>query len=193
VGAAGDSGGRRITWGEGTWRGSASGRSGAVEIRQQGELAGRQAVDDQQNQAEVDDTTDPMDKEATEALPATQLEIDHRHFRLRGIRTRQLVGRQTKATQYRVVWGEHPNRSDSWVNEDDVQISMSRLPCERSSQDLVPQVERDVVRVHHIRSSRRSKCKKIFEYLVDELSTWITEDQLRISLSPTLLAGLKGK
>jgi hypothetical protein len=68
---------------------------------------------------------------------------------------------------------------------------MSRLPCERSSQDLVPQVGRDVVRVHHIRSSRRSKCKKIFEYLVDELSTWITEDQLRISLSPTLLAGLK--
>ncbi|KAH7418667.1 hypothetical protein BKA64DRAFT_701183 [Cadophora sp. MPI-SDFR-AT-0126] len=112
-----------------------------------------------------------MDKEATEALPATQLEIDHRHFRLRGIRTRQLVGRQTKATQYRVVWGEHPNRYDSWVNEDDVQISMPRLPCELSSQDLVPQVEMDVVRVYHIRSSRRSKCKKIFD--------------------PTLLAGLK--
>ena len=70
---------------------------------------------------------------------------------------------------------------------------MPRLPCERSSQDLLSQVERDVVRFHHLRSSRRSKCKKIFEYLVDELSTWITEDQLRISLSPTLLAGLKGK
>ncbi len=29
------------------------------------------AVGDQQNQAEVDDTDDPMDKEATEALPTT--------------------------------------------------------------------------------------------------------------------------
>jgi hypothetical protein len=71
------------------------------------------AVGDQQNQAEVDDTDDPMDKEATEALPTTQLEIDNHHFRLRGIRTQQLAGRQTKTTQYRVVWGEHPNRSDS--------------------------------------------------------------------------------
>jgi hypothetical protein len=58
-------------------------------------------VGDQQNQA-VDNTTDPMDKEATEDLPATQLEIDHRHFRLREIRIRRL-GRQTKTTQYRVV------------------------------------------------------------------------------------------
>ncbi|KAG4438643.1 hypothetical protein IFR05_005887 [Cadophora sp. M221] len=88
------------------------------------------AVGDQQNQAEVDDTDDPMDKEATEALPATQLEIDKHRFRLRGIRA-QPPGRQTKTTQYRVVWGEHPNGSDSWVNEDDVQILMIRLPCER--------------------------------------------------------------
>jgi hypothetical protein len=50
--------------------------AGGVEIRQQGELAGWPAVGDQQNQAEVGDTDDPMDKEATEALPATQLEID---------------------------------------------------------------------------------------------------------------------
>ncbi|KAJ2896399.1 hypothetical protein MKZ38_005583 [Zalerion maritima] len=134
-----------------------------------GQLAGRPAVSDQQNLAEADDTTDPMDKEATEALPATQLEIDHRHFRLHEIHTRRLLGRQTKTAQYRVT--------------------MPRLPCERSSQDLLSQVERDVVRVHHLRS--RSKCKKVFEYLVDELSTWITEDQPRISLSPTLLAGLK--
>jgi Ni/Co efflux regulator RcnB len=107
--------------------------AGGVETRQQGELAGRIALGDQQNQAEVDDTDDPMDKEATEALPAMQLEIDNHHFRLRGIRTQQLARRQTKTTQYRVVWGEHPNRSDSWVNEDDVLISILRLPCERSS------------------------------------------------------------
>jgi hypothetical protein len=86
-------------------------------------------VGDQQNQAEVDDTDDPMDKEATEALPATPLEIDKHRFRLRGIRAQQPPGRQTKTTQYRVVWGEHPNGSDSWVNEDDVQILMPRLPC----------------------------------------------------------------
>jgi hypothetical protein len=134
-----------------------------------------------------------MDKEATEALPATQLEIDNHHFRLRGIRTQQLAGRLTKTTQYRVVWGEYPNRSDSWVNEDNVRISMLRLPCERSSQDLVPQVKRDVMQVHHIRYSRRGKGKKIFEYFVNELSTWVIEDQLRISLSPMLLAGLKCK
>ena len=92
-----------------------------------GQLAGRPAVSDQQNLAEVDDTTDPMDKEATEALPATQLEIDNHHFRLRGIRTQQLAGRRTKTTQYRVVLGNHPNRSDSWVNEDDVQIHQASL------------------------------------------------------------------
>ena len=70
-------------------------------------------------------------------------------------------------------------------------MSMLRLPCERSSQDLVPPVERDVMRVHRMRYDRRSKGKKIFEYLVDK-SRWITEDQLRISLSPILVAELKG-
>jgi hypothetical protein len=89
--------------------------AGGVEIRQQGELAGWPAVGDQQNQAEVDDTDNPMDKEVTEALPAKQLEIDNHHFRLRGIRTQQLAGRQTKTTQYRVAWGEHPNRSAGLV------------------------------------------------------------------------------
>jgi hypothetical protein len=41
-----------------------------------------------------------MDKEAIEALPATQLEIDKHRFRLRGIRIQQLPGRQTMTTQY---------------------------------------------------------------------------------------------
>jgi hypothetical protein len=65
-------------------------------------------------------------------------------------------------------------------------------PCERFFQDLVPQVERDVTRVHRIRYNRSSKGTKFFQYLVNELSTWITEDQLRISLSPMLAAKLKG-
>jgi hypothetical protein len=64
-------------------------------------------------------------------------------------------------------------------------------PYERSSQDLVPPVERDVMRVHRMRYNRCSQGKKIFEYLVDK-SRWITEDQLRISLSPMLVAELKG-
>ena len=38
------------------------GEAGGVEMRQQKELAGRPALGDQQNQAEVDDTDDPMDK-----------------------------------------------------------------------------------------------------------------------------------
>ena len=85
------------------------GEAGRVEIQQQEEFMeqnkelGRPALGDQQNLAEVDDTDDPIDKEATEALPATQLEIDKHRFRLRGIRTRQLAGRQTKTIQYRVV------------------------------------------------------------------------------------------
>jgi hypothetical protein len=49
------------------------------------------------------------------------------------------------------------------------------------------------MQVHRMRCSRRSKGKKIFEYLVGELSTWITEDQLRISLSSTLLSELRVK
>ena len=53
----------------------------------------------------------------------------------------------------------------------------------------------DIFRVREIRSSRR-KGGKVFEYLVDTFSldtrTWITEDQLRISLSPMLVAEPKG-
>ena len=80
------------------------GEAGRVEIQQQEEFMeqnkelGRPALGDQQNLAEVDDTDDPIDKEATEALPATQLEIDKHRFRLRGIRTQPLAGRQTGTT-----------------------------------------------------------------------------------------------
>jgi hypothetical protein len=50
------------------------GEAGGAEIRQQGELTGRPALGNQQNLVEVD-TNDPLDKEATEALLAIQLEI----------------------------------------------------------------------------------------------------------------------
>jgi hypothetical protein len=66
------------------------GEAGGVEmqleesVRQEEELV-RPAVGEQQDLVEVDDADDPKDKEATEALPATQLEVDkHRRFRLRG-------------------------------------------------------------------------------------------------------------
>jgi hypothetical protein len=78
-------------------------------------------------------------------------------------------------------------RSDSWFNEDDVQISM---PCVPNSQDLALHI-----RVRKMRSGQR-KGRKVFEYLVDMFGlddrTWITEDQLRISLSPMLVAEPKG-
>lgn len=106
------------------------------------------ALSDHQNQVQVDDTDDPMDKMATEALPATQLKIDYNRFRLREIRIQQLSERQTKTTQYQIVWGKHSNRFNTSVNEGEVQISMSQLPFERSSQNLVTQVKRDAIRVH---------------------------------------------
>jgi hypothetical protein len=66
-------------------------------------------------------------------------------------------------------------------------------PCERFFQDLVPQVEKAVIRVRKIRSSQRSSDdKKIFEYLVDENHAWITEDQLSVSLSRKMLSELNG-
>lgn len=177
---------------------------GAVAMQQQEELAaqkeelGHPAVGDQQDLVEVVDADDPEDKEATEALPAAQPkipEIDEHRFRLRGVRARQLAGRQTKTTQYRVVWGEYPNRSDSWFNEDDIRMSMPWPPCELYSQNLALQAEMDIFRVREMRSSRR-KGRKVFEYLVDafglDARTWITEDQLRISLSPMLVAEPKG-
>ena len=144
---------------------------------------------------EVANADNPKDKEATKALPATQPEIpeiDEHRFRLHWIHTQPLAGCQTGTTQYRVMWGEYPNRSDSWVNEDDLRMSMLRPPCERSSQDLVPPVERDVMRVHRMRYNKYSKSKKIFEYLIDKSRTWITKDQLRISLSSILVAEPKG-
>lgn len=165
------------------------------ELAAQKEELGQPAVGegDLQDLVEVVDADDPEDKEPTEALPATQPEIpeiEHR-FRLRGIRTQHLPGRQTGTTQYRVVWGDHPNRSDSWVNEDDLRMSMLRPPCERFPQNLVRPVESDVIRVYRMRYGRCSKGKKTFEYLVDK-SRWITEDRLRISLSPMLVTELKG-
>ena len=58
------------------------GEAGGVEMQQQEEIAGqkeelgRLAMDDGRDIVPVDGTDDPDDKEATEALPATQLEID---------------------------------------------------------------------------------------------------------------------
>ena len=80
---------------------------GGVAMQQQEELAvqkeelGQPAVGDQQDLVEVLDADDPKDKEATEALPATQPEIpkiDKHRFRLRRVRARQLPRRQTKTT-----------------------------------------------------------------------------------------------
>ncbi|KAH6701257.1 hypothetical protein BKA61DRAFT_182525 [Leptodontidium sp. MPI-SDFR-AT-0119] len=71
---------------------------------------------------------------------------------------------------------------------------MPRPPCERSSQNLTLQAEMNIFRVREMRSSRR-KGRRVFEYLADafglDARTWITEDQLRISLNPTLVAELK--
>lgn len=85
------------------------GEAGGVVIRQQGELEDRPALGDQQNLV-VDDTDDTLDKEATKALPATKLEIDHPPF-LAAWDTHpaaccmQVAGCQTETTQYRIVWG----------------------------------------------------------------------------------------
>jgi hypothetical protein len=53
----------------------------------------------------------------------------------------------------------------------------------------------DIFRVHGMCSSLH-KGRKLFEYLVDAFDldnrAWITEDQLRISLGPMLVAQLKG-
>ena len=164
---------------------------GAVTMQQQKE-AGNPDVGDQDS-VEVVDADDLEDKEATEILLGAESMIRYEHrFRLRGIRTQPLAGRQIKTTQYRIVWGDRLNRSDSWFNEDDIRISMLRQSCERSSQDSVIPVERDVGRVFRMRVDKRSKGKTTFKYLVDEPRTWITEDQLRISLSPLLADELKG-
>ena len=68
-------------------------------------------------------------------------------------------------------------------------------PYELSPQNLALQTEIDIFRVRGIRSSLH-KGRKVFEYLVDTFSlddrTWITKDQLRISLSPMLVTELKG-
>jgi hypothetical protein len=68
-------------------------------------------------------------------------------------------------------------------------------PSELYSPDLAPQAEMVIFRVREMRSSR-CKGRKVFEYLVDAFGlddrTWITEDQLIISLSPMLVAELKG-
>ncbi|KAJ8058595.1 hypothetical protein OCU04_012772 [Sclerotinia nivalis] len=57
---------------------------------------------------------------------------------------------------------------------------MPRLPCERFFQNSVPQVGRDVMQVHRMRCGRRSKGKNIFEYLVDELSAWLSRAESKI-------------
>jgi hypothetical protein len=57
---------------------------------------------------------------------------------------------------------------------------MSVPPCKRFGQD-------------EVRSSQvGGDGKKIFEYLANEALAWITEDQLRVSLSPKMLSELQG-
>lgn len=51
--------------------------------------------------------------------------------------------------------------------EDDLQMLIVRPPSEGSFQDFAPQVERDVIRVHYMRSGRHSKDRNFFEYLVN--------------------------
>ena len=68
------------------------------ELEGQKEELGRPAMGDKRDLVAVDGTDNPKDKEATETLLATKLEIDKHHFRLRGIRACQLTGRQTKTT-----------------------------------------------------------------------------------------------
>jgi hypothetical protein len=48
---------------------------------------------DERNLILAFDADDPKDKAATDILLAMQLEIDKHHFRLRGIRARQLTRR----------------------------------------------------------------------------------------------------
>ncbi|KAG0644942.1 hypothetical protein D0Z07_9333 [Hyphodiscus hymeniophilus] len=100
-----------------------------IQSRQQSETTGRRPEELQDTSrretpalelwekpdlAEIIDTDDLKDREATKALLAAQSKIPktkEHFFRLRGIRVRQLVSRQTKTTQYRVVWGDPPNSS----------------------------------------------------------------------------------
>jgi hypothetical protein len=77
-------------------------KGGGVTIQQQEELTAQKeelrqpAVGEgnQQDLVEVVDADDPKNKKATEALPATQPEIDEYRFRLRGIRTQPLARRR---------------------------------------------------------------------------------------------------
>jgi hypothetical protein len=87
-------------------------KGGVIAMQHQEKLTAQKeelrqpAVGDQQDLVEVDVADDPEDKETTETLPAAQSKtpkIDEHRFRLREIRARQLAGRQTKTTQYRVV------------------------------------------------------------------------------------------
>jgi hypothetical protein len=187
------------------WKAKVVGEGKGVSKQQQERLAAQEeepgllGVDDQQDLVEVVIADDSEDKEAFEALPVAQPknpEIDEHCFRLRGIRARHLAGRHTKTTQYRVRWGRYPNRSDSWLNRDDVRISMPRPPCKLYSQNPATlQAEMDISRVYNLRSIW-CEGRKTLEYLVEafglDARTWITEDQLRVSLSPTLAAELRG-
>jgi hypothetical protein len=71
-------------------------------------------------------------------------------------------------------------------------LTMPWPPFER---ELIHNAEMDIFRVREIRFSR-PKGRKVFEHLVNacglsESPTWITEDQLRISLKPMLVTKLK--
>lgn len=141
---------------------------------------------DEQDPVEALDADDPEDMVTTEALPATQPEIDERRFRLR-IQPLTVTGQRQPNTE---LYGRKLQIDRILgVNEDDVRISIVQPSHERFSQDLVLRVERDVMRVHRMRYDSWCKGKKTFEDL-DE-SHWVTEDQLRTSLSPMLVAELE--
>jgi hypothetical protein len=117
------------------------------------------------------DTDDPKDNGAAKALPDTT----------RDPRDRRALFLTTWDTHPAACWTpDMDNLKPSLVGHANVNATAALRTIPSS---LAPLVEKDVIRVHRMCYNRYSKGKKIFEYLVDKSSTWIIEDQLRISLS----------
>jgi hypothetical protein len=144
------------------------GEAGGVEIQQQEELLGldkelgRPAMSDQQNLVEVVDADDPKNKEATEAPPAAQLEIDkeYRHISRASqspspsaLSDPALAGEPESGK-----WGEKRGRQDTHteissethpsVNTDD---TCETQPAKRRKRRSAPAVTAPL----HVRRSRR--------------------------------------
>ncbi|KAH8797657.1 hypothetical protein F5884DRAFT_759015 [Xylogone sp. PMI_703] len=115
---------------------------------------------------------------STENQPVPASEIQTKCFRIRGIRTSQSADRRSVTTQYRIVWGRHPNKRSYWVKKGDIQLYMLIQPDAENCDSLCTSSKRNITKLRKTRISPYHASKRLYKYLVDDSLDWVSFAEL---------------